>query len=145
MISIILTIIAFILIASLYVNQPLTLNLRAYISTIIIGFIITIYHLIHLTIPYDLTSLMLIASLFILIKHRHLFNFKRTSVLKHMFIYLYRIILFLSACIYISTVDIPIINGLALWFATIAYSTIFAFICYISWSSAYGSHLFSKM
>ena len=61
-----------------------------------------------------------------------------------MFIYLYRIILFLSACIYISTVDIPIINGLALWFATIAYSTIFAFICYISWSSAYGSHLFSK-
>ena len=145
MISIILTIIAFILIASLYVNQPLTLNLRAYISTIIIGFIITIYHLIHLTIPYDLTSLMLIASLFILIKHRHLFNFKRGRLfLKHMFIYLYRIILFLSACIYISTVDIPIINGLALWFATIAYSTIFAFICYISWSSAYGSHLFSK-
>ncbi len=106
MISIILTIIAFILIASLYVSQPLTLNLRAYISTIIIGFIITIYHLIHLTIPYDLTSLMLIASLFILIKHRHLFNFKRGRLfLKHMFIYLYRIILFLSACIYISTVE----------------------------------------
>lgn len=145
MISIILTIIAFILIASLYVNQPLTLNLRAYISTIIIGFIITIYHLIHLTIPYDLTSLMLIASLFILIKHRHLFNFKRGRLfLKHMFIYLYRIILLLSACIYISTVEIPIINGLALWFATIAYSTTFAFICYISWSSAYGSHLCSK-
>lgn len=145
MISIILTIVAFILIASLYVNQQLTLNLRSYISTIVIGFIITICHLINLTLPYDLTCLMLMTSIFILIKHRHLFNFKRGRLfLKHMLIYLYRIILFLTACLYISTINVPVINGLALWFGSIAYSTIFAFICYISWSSAYGSHSFSK-
>ena len=76
MISIILTIIAFILIASLYVNQPLTLNLELIFLLLLSDLSLQLF-LIHLTIPYDLTSLMLIASLFILIKHRHLFNFKR--------------------------------------------------------------------
>ena len=49
MISIILTIIAFILIVSLYFDQPLTLNLLSFISTVILGFIIVTYHLITLT------------------------------------------------------------------------------------------------
>ena len=38
MISIILTIIAFILIVSLYFDQPLTLNLLSFISTVIFRF-----------------------------------------------------------------------------------------------------------
>lgn len=77
MISIILTIIAFILIVSLYFDQPLTLNLLSFISTVILGFIIVTYHLITLTLPYDLSIIMIIASILIIMKHRHLFNFSR--------------------------------------------------------------------
>lgn len=145
MISIILTIIAFILIVSLYFDQPLTLNLLSFISTVILGFIIVTYHLITLTLPYDLSIIMIIASILIIMKHRHLFNFSRgRHFLKNMCINAYQLALFLIACFYISTVSIPVINVLALWLSAIAFSTFFAFICYVSWSSAFGSHSFHK-
>lgn len=145
MISIILTIIASIIILSLYFTQYLTLNLMSYITTILIGFSIICIHLNTLTFPIDLTFLMLCSSVFILIKHRHLFEIERGRLfLKYMFTYFYKILLFLITCLYISTIPLPIINGLALWFGAIAYSAIFAFICYITWSSAYGSHSFTK-
>ena len=123
MISIILTIIAFILIVSLYFDQPLTLNLLSFISTVILGFIIVTYHLITLTL-YDLSIIMIIASILIIMKHRHLFNFSRgRHFLKNMCINAYQLALFLIACFYISTVSIPVINGLALWLSAIAFST----------------------
>ena len=48
------------------------------------------------------------------------------------------------SCLYISTIPLIIINSLALWAATIAFSTIYSFIGYLSWSTAFENHQYYK-
>ncbi|MBE9454228.1 YdcF family protein, partial [Staphylococcus epidermidis] len=52
--------------------------------------------------------------------------------------------LFAVSCLYISTIPLIIINSLALWTATIAFSTIYSFIGYLSWSTAFENHQYHK-
>ena len=42
-----------------------------------------------------------------------------------------RLILFMSACFYISLSPLVIINGIALWLSLIGFTTLFAFLCYL--------------
>ena len=51
--------------------------------------------------------------------------------------------LFAVSCLYISTIPLIIINSLALW-AIIAFSTIYSFIGYLSWSTAFENHQYYK-
>lgn len=52
--------------------------------------------------------------------------------------------LFAVSCLYISTIPLIIINSLALWAAIIAFSTIYSFIGYLSWSTAFENHQYYK-
>ncbi len=145
MFAIFFSIIELILITSLYFKHNLTLNLLNFIISIIISFAICIYHIVTYTLPYDKFLNIFIASLLLLIKHRHLLTItKSRRFLSQILKVIYQFLLFFIVCLYISTIPIPILNGIALWLSSIALSTIFAFVNYVSWSSAYGSHHFSK-
>ena len=47
-------------------------------------------------------------------------------------------VLFTSILAYLSTMPIPIINGVFLWLTMIAISTCYALLLYMSWSSTLG-------
>ena len=47
-------------------------------------------------------------------------------------------VLFTSILAYLSTMPVPIVNGVFLWLTMIAISTCYALLLYMSWSSALG-------
>ena len=63
---------------------------------------------------------------------------KRSSFLNKMTKYLILGVLFTSILAYLSTMPVPIVNGVFLWLTMIAISTCYALLLYMSWSSALG-------
>ncbi|MDU3162275.1 MAG: YdcF family protein [Staphylococcus epidermidis] len=97
------------LIVLLYTKQSFTLNLFSFILYTIIGFVMMTYHMVTVSIPYDMFIIVIVAMI-----------------------------------LYISTIPLIIINSLALWAAIIAFSTIYSFIGYLSWSTAFENHQYYK-
>lgn len=129
------------LIVLLYTKQSFTLNLFSFILYNIIGFVMMTYHMVTVSIPYDMFIIVIVAMILLLIKHRYIFKLQTGRFfilqLSHHF---YTVGLFAVSCLYISTIPLIIINSLALWAATIAFSTIYSFIGYLSWSTAFENH-----
>ncbi len=103
------------------------------------------YHMVTVSIPYDMFIIVIVAMILLLIKHRYIFKLQTGRFfilqLSHHF---YTVGLFAVSCLYISTIPLIIINSLALWAATIAFSTIYSFIGYLSWSTAFENHQYYK-
>ncbi|WP_257644350.1 YdcF family protein [Staphylococcus haemolyticus] len=75
----------------------------------------------------------------LLVKHNHLFSLQKgQTFLNKMTKLLILGVLFTSILAYLSTMPIPIINGVFLWLTMIAISTCYALLLYMSWSSALG-------
>ena len=133
------------LIASLYTKQSFTLNLFSFILYTIIGFVMMTYHMVTVSIPYDMFIIVIVAMILLLIKYRYIFKLQTGRFfilqLSHHF---YTVGLFAVSCLYISTIPLIIINSLALWAATIAFSTIYSFIGYLSWSTTFENHQYYK-
>ncbi|MBM5933224.1 YdcF family protein [Staphylococcus epidermidis] len=133
------------LIVLLYTKQSFTLNLFSFILYNIIGFVMMTYHMVTVSIPYDMFIIVIVAMILLLIKHRYIFKLQTGRFfilqLSHHF---YTVGLFAVSCLYISTIPLIIINSLALWAATIAFSTIYSFIGYLSWSTAFENHQYYK-
>ncbi|APT15617.1 MULTISPECIES: YdcF family protein [Staphylococcus] len=133
------------LIVLLYTKQSFTLNLFSFILYTIIGFVMMTYHVVTVSIPYEMFIIVIVAMILLLIKYRYIFKLQtgRFFILKlsHHF---YTMGLFAVSCLYISTIPLIIINSLALWVATIAFSTIYSFIGYLSWSTAFENHQYHK-
>lgn len=145
MIPLILTLLIIMIVLSLLINQYVTLSVTGFISTIILGFLNLIFHLITYSIPYELIVLMLILISFCLFKHHAiLFNPRGRQFIKQMGLSVMRLTLFISACFYISLSPLLIINGIALWLCLIGFTTLFAFLCYLIWSSVFGSRHFNQ-
>lgn len=145
MIPLILTLLIILIILSLLINQYITLSVTGFISTIILGFFNLIFHLITYSIPYELIILMLILIAFCLLKHHAiLFNQRGRHFIKQMCLSIMRLILFMSAYFYISLSPLVIINGITLWLSLIGFTTLFAFLCYLTWSSTFGSRHFNQ-
>ncbi|PTU83989.1 YdcF family protein [Staphylococcus pasteuri] len=145
MIPLLFTLLILIILFSLFFNQFITLSITGFISTIILGFITLIYHLISYSIPYELIAIIIMIFMYIILKHASIFRNKQgRRFIKQMTLSGVRLILFIIACFYISTCPIPILNGIILWLSFIGLSTLFAFFCYVFWSSAYGSTHFQK-
>lgn len=133
------------LIVSLYTKQSFTLNLFSFILYTIIGFVMMTYHVVTVSIPYEMFIIVIVAMILLLIKYRYIFKLQTGRFfilqLSHHF---YTMGLFAVSCLYISTIPLIIINSLALWVATIAFSTIYSFIGYLSWSTAFENHQYHK-
>lgn len=133
------------LIVLLYTKQSFTLNLFSFILYTIIGFVMMTYHMVTVSIPYDMFIIVIVAMILLLIKHRYIFKLQTGRFfilqLSHHF---YTVGLFAVSCLYISTIPLIIINSLALWAATIAFSTIYSFIGYLSWSTTFENHQYYK-
>ncbi|EJE16890.1 YdcF family protein [Staphylococcus epidermidis] len=133
------------LIVSLYTKQSFTLNLFSFILYTIIGFVMMTYHMVTVSIPYEMFIIVIVAMILLLIKYRYIFKLQTGRFfilqLSHHF---YTMGLFAVSCLYISTIPLIIINSLALWAATIAFSTIYSFIGYLSWSVAFENHQYYK-
>lgn len=129
------------LIVSLYTKQSFTLNLFSFILYTIIGFVMMTYHMVTVSIPYEMFIIVIVAMILLLIKYRYIFKLQTGRFfilqLSHHF---YTMGLFAVSCLYISTIPLIIINSLALWAVTIAFSTIYSFIGYLSWSTAFENH-----
>lgn len=89
--------------------------------------------------------IVIVAMILLLIKYRYIFKLQTGRFfilqLSHHF---YTMGLFAVSCLYISTIPLIIINSLALWAVTIAFSTIYSFIGYLSWSTAFENHQYYK-
>ena len=133
------------LIVLLYTKQSFTLNLFSFILYTIIGFVMMTYHMVTVSIPYDMFIIVIVAMILLLIKYRYIFKLQTGRFfilqLSHHF---YTVGLFAVSCLYISTIPLIIINSLALWAATIAFSTIYSFIGYLSWSTTFENHQYYK-
>lgn len=103
------------------------------------------YHMVTVSIPYDMFIIVIVAMILLLIKYRYIFKLQTGRFfilqLSHHF---YTVGLFAVSCLYISTIPLIIINSLALWAAIIAFSTIYSFIGYLSWSTAFENHQYYK-
>lgn len=133
------------LIILLYTKQSFTLNLFSFILYTIIGFVMMTYHMVTVSILYDMFIIVIVAMILLLIKYRYIFKLQTGRFfilqLSHHF---YTVGLFAVSCLYISTIPLIIINSLALWAATIAFSTIYSFIGYLSWSTTFENHQYYK-
>ena len=133
------------LIVLLYTKQSFTLNLFSFILYTIIGFVMMTYHMVTVSIPYDMFIIVIVAMILLLIKYRYIFKLQTGRFfilqLSHHF---YTVGLFAVSYLYISTIPLIIINSLALWAAIIAFSTIYSFIGYLSWSTAFEKHQYYK-
>ncbi|NAN10821.1 YdcF family protein [Staphylococcus epidermidis] len=133
------------LIVLLYTKQSFTLNLFSFILYTIIGFVMMTYHMVTVSIPYDMFIIIIVAMILLLIKYRYIFKLQTGRFfilqLSHHF---YTVGLFAVSYLYISTIPLIIINSLALWAAIIAFSTIYSFIGYLSWSTVFENHQYYK-
>ena len=133
------------LIVLLYTKQSFTLNLFSFILYTIIGFVMMTYHMVTVSIPYDMFIIVIVAMILLLIKYRYIFKLQTGRFfilqLSHHF---YTVGLFAVSYLYISTIPLIIINSLALWAAIIAFSTIYSFIGYLSWSTTFENHQYYK-
>ena len=134
------------LIVLLYTKQSFTLNLFSFILYTIIGFVMMTYHMVTVSIPYDMFIIVIVAMILLLIKYRYIFKLQTGRFfilqLSHHF---YTVGLFAVSYLYISTIPLIIINSLALWAAIIAFSTIYSFIGYLSWSTAFENYKHVKL
>ncbi|MHD0396935.1 YdcF family protein [Staphylococcus simulans] len=122
----------------LYFNHYRFLNIQSFITTLILGFIILWIHLITKTLPYDLASVTLIGALLLLFKHRATLVWKSARMFFTRMFGLTLAVSFLAlAFLLLSHLSVPILNGLFLWIGWITLSTLFAFVHYLSWSSAF--------
>ncbi|BFL77776.1 YdcF family protein [Staphylococcus hominis] len=91
-----------------------------------------------MTLPTGLFILIIISTIGLLVKHSHLFKIKKgTRFLNKMFRRLINGVLFIGIFIYLSTIPLPILNGMFLWIALILFSACYAFIIYLIFSSAF--------
>ena len=94
-----------------------------------------------INLPTTLIIIMIITMVGLLVKHNHLFSLQKgRSFLNKMTKYISLGVLFTSILAYLSTMPVPIVNGGFLWLTMIAISTCMHY-CFMSWSSAFGSHL----
>ncbi len=139
MVAIILALIVLLIVLGVLFNVKWLLNLRMFITTIILCMLITILNLLTMTLPTTLIIIMIITMIGLLVKHNHLFSLQKgLNFLSKMTKYLILGVLFTSILAYLSTMPIPIINGVFLWLTMIAISTCYALLLYMSWSSALG-------
>ena len=88
--------------------------------------------------PTTLIIIMIITMVGLLVKHNHLFSLQKVKLLNKMTKYLILGSAFTSILAYLSTMPVPIVNGVFLWLTMIAISTCYALLLYMSWSSALG-------
>ena len=138
MIAIILALVVLLIVLGVLFNVKWLLNLRMFITTIILCMLITVLNLLTMTLPTTLIIIMIITMGGLLVKHNHLFSLQRSNFLNKMTKLLILGVLFTSILAYLSTMPIPIINGVFLWLTMIAISTCYALLLYMSWSSALG-------
>ncbi|MGO2868570.1 MAG: YdcF family protein, partial [Staphylococcus equorum] len=70
-------------------------------------------------------------------KHKHILQYRMSALfLKRLYRLSFKVIVFTLACAYISLLPFAF-NVVFLWLATIAFSAIFTFICYVSCASCY--------
>lgn len=139
MFAIILALIVLCIVVGVLFNVKQLLNLTTFIITVILCMMITVINVLTMTLPTTLILLMIITTLGLLLKHYHLFTFKKgktflNKMMKHFILG----VLFTAILAYLSTMPIPIINGIFLWLTMIAISTCYAFLLYMAWSSALG-------
>ncbi|GGG91758.1 YdcF family protein [Staphylococcus pragensis] len=145
MLAILLSIIVLFITLGVLLNSNHLLNLPAFILTIILCFIINIINLLTMTLPLGLFIVMILAIIGLFIKHSHLFTLKKgAKFLRKMFKHLIHGTLIISILFYISTIPIPIVNGIFLWLSMIAFSACYAFTLYMVWSSAFGRTMTTK-
>lgn len=136
--SFLLSILILLMYLCLFFNQKYVLNIHAYIISLIIGFSVIILHLITDTTPYDLASVSLIGSLLLIYKHRVILQWKSARMFLLRIIVLLLGLITLASLLYLlSLIPVPILNGLFLWVCWITVSALFAFVHYLSWSSAF--------
>ena len=139
LLTIILCFFIFIAYISLFFNQTILLSLNAYISIVILGYCVIIYHIGRHHIPIDLIIVLILSVILIHLKHRHLFNNDISlRFMKRLYKRGVKLIVITLACAYISLMPIGI-NIIFLWLAAIAFSALFTFVCYATWSSAYAT------
>ncbi|UDI77623.1 YdcF family protein [Staphylococcus taiwanensis] len=139
MLTTILSLIVLIILLGVLFNFNKFLNLTVFITTVTLCFLITIINILTMTIPTLLTLIIIIAILGLIIKHSHLFSFEKgRRFLFKMSNHLIHGVLFIAILIYISTIPIPIINGIFLWITMITFSAFFSFVIYLAWSSSLG-------
>ena len=145
MLAILLSIIVLFITLGVLLNSNHLLNLPAFILTIILCFIINIINLLTMTLPLGLFIVMILAIIGLFIKHSHLFTLKKGArFLRKMFKHLIHGALIIAIFFYISTIPIPIVNGIFLWLSMIAFSACYAFTLYMVWSSAFGRTMTTK-
>lgn len=139
LLSIILCLLIIIAYISLFFGQTILLSLNAFISIVILGFCVIIYHIGRHHIPVDLIIVLILGVLLLHMKHRHLFNDDISlRFMKRLYKRGGKLIVITLACAYISLIPIGI-NIIFLWIAAIAFSALFAFVSYATWSSAYAT------
>ncbi|WP_436963105.1 YdcF family protein [Staphylococcus xylosus] len=137
MLSLFLCILILITFISMYLNFNFSTNLISYISQVIVGYAVIILHIGQHTLPIDLIVTMLIGVILLHVKHKHLLQHQKSTLfLKRLYFVVFRIVVFMLACYYISFIPIAL-NVIFLWIAAIAFSSIFTFICYVLCSSAF--------
>lgn len=138
MVAIILALIVLLIVLGVLFNVKWLLNLRMFITTIILCMLITILNLLTMTLPTTLIIIMIITMIGLLVKTQPSFLLtKGLNFLSKMTKHLILGVLYIDSA-YLSTMPIPIINGVFLWLTMIAISTCYALLLYMSWSSALG-------
>lgn len=134
-----LSIIVILTLVAVLFNISWLLSLPPFIITIILCFIITVSDLLTRTLPINLIIITTVSFIGLIVKHYHLFTFEKgLHFLRNIIKHILRVILFLIICLYISTAPLPIVNGIFLWLALIAFSACYSFLIYMVWSSAFG-------
>lgn len=138
MLAIILLFIVLIIILSVLFNIRHFISLSFFITSVILCFTISLINIMTMTLPTGLFILIIISTIGLLVKHSHLFKIKKgTRFLNKMFRRLINGVLFIGIFVYLSTIPLPILNGMFLWIALILFSACYAFIIYLIFSSAF--------
>lgn len=138
MLAIILLFIVLIIILGVLFNIQYFISLSFFSTSVILCFIINIINIITMTIPTGLFILIIVSIIGLFVKHSHLFKIKKgTYFLNNMFHRLISGILFISIFIYLSSILVPVLNGIFLWIAFILFSTCYTFTIYLVFSSSF--------
>ena len=106
MVAIILALIVLLIVLGVF-NVKWLLNLRMFITTIILCMLITILNLLTMTLPTTLIIIMIITMVGLLVKHNHLFSLQKVKFLSKMTKYLilgvllHRFLHILALCLFL--------------------------------------------
>lgn len=122
----------------LFFNPYRRLNIISFFITLVSGFIVLLIHLITSSLPFDLAIVSVIGAGLLLFKHRVILEWKSARMFFARICALTLAIAFLAVALnLLSHIPVPVMNALFLWIGWITVTTLFAFVHYLSWSSAF--------